>query len=140
MSAASAPRGPFLRFLVTGGVFACLFAVLSSALAVRGGIPPLAAALATQILCIPPAYQCQRRFAFRVGTARRGAFASYAAMQVAGMGAVSLATTRLVTGQYWADAAVMLATSALVAMLNYAVARAWTFAPRRLTATCANGR
>lgn len=137
---------PLVRFLAVGGVFAAFFALASAGMIRFAGAAPLAAATVIYAGCIPLAYQCQKRVAFGVVRARKWAFATYCATQIASIILVSLVTTRLVTHHFWPDVAILLATSALAAVTSFLVARFVTFAPdlsaprAGIITTCASER
>lgn len=119
----------FLRFLVVGGLFSLIFSACSAALISLAGTPPVATAVVVWLACIPPAFYCQRRFAFGVERTRRMAFPLYAATQGASLALVSGASALFVTREFWADTGVYLLASAAAAVMSFLIGRFVTFAP-----------
>ena len=119
----------FLRFLMVGGLFSVIFSATTAALISLAGAPPVATGVLVWLACIPPAYYCQRRFAFGVKRTRRMAFPLYAATQGASLALVSGASALLVTRDFWADTGVYLLASAAAAVMSFLIGRFVTFAP-----------
>jgi putative flippase GtrA len=119
-----------LRFLIVGGGFSLGYSVLVALLIGRAGAPPFATTVILYLCLIPAAFHMQRRFAFRQDRTRRGAFAIYAATQIASLALVAAVTTQVVTRVVWIDTALLLLTTGLAAGLSFAIARLVTFAPK----------
>lgn len=119
----------FTRFLLVGGTFSLIYSLTTSALIGFAGTPPFVTSVLVYLMCIPPAFLAQRSFAFRVEKTRPAAFAIYAATQIASLSAVSLVTTRFVTGIFAFDTALFLVTAGCAAVLSYLVGRFVAFRP-----------
>ncbi len=123
MTLQSLRRSTFFRFILVGGSFALIYSVLTALVTNTVPLPkPLLAAL-VWAACIPPAFYCQRRFAFAKFAPRRGALGLYAATQGMGMGIAAVAAATLVQGRFWPDTVVFLGASALAAVLSFGVNR-----------------
>ena len=118
-----------LRFLLVGGGFSLLYALVSAVLVGKGGTPPFATSVILYALCIPAAFAVQKRFTFRVARTRQSGFLIYAGTQVACLALVAGVTTRFVTGHMALDTGVFLVTAALAAMLSFAVSLLLAFRP-----------
>ena len=119
----------FSRFLVVGAAFAAGYAIVTAVLTGPLGTPPMLTSIAVYAICIPAAFAVQRRFTFRVSRVRRSGFAAYAAVQLLSLAAVSLVSTRFVTGNVLADAGIYLATAGTAAVVSFAVSRLFAFRP-----------
>lgn len=116
-------RKSFPRFLLVGGSFALINAVLAAALTALLPLPAAVSAAIAWIACIPPAWICQRQFAFRGSEARRGGVLLYALGQGMGMTISSGAGGLFASGAFWSDLIVYLCASGLAAVASYALAR-----------------
>ena len=120
--------GTFLRFLLVGGSFAVLYALTTAFLVGRLPLPKPATSALVWLACIPPAYWCQRRFAFRAETTRRGAIWIYGLAQLISLVIVSAAGALFVSGSDMIrDTIVYLIASAVAAVSSYAINRMVTF-------------
>jgi putative flippase GtrA len=124
---ASSDALAFLRFLVVGGGFALLYAAGTAALIHLAGTPPLPTSALVYAACMPPAFLAQKHFAFAVRQTRPAAFPLYVGTQLLGMGIVSAASGLLASGRFWQDTAVLLAASALAAVVSFLIGRHLTF-------------
>jgi putative flippase GtrA len=116
-----------LRFLLVGGGFSLLYALVSAVLVGKLGTPPFQTSVILYALCIPAAFVVQKRYTFRVARTRQSGFFIYAGTQVACLALVATVTTRFVTGQMILDTAIFLATAALAALLSFAVSHLLAF-------------
>ena len=121
--------GIFIRFALVGGSFSLIYAVVSAAIINWTDIDPFWVSVGLFILCIPFAFQAQRRFAFRVTVLRRYAFLAYALTQVGSIALVSAITRSFITQDFAVDTMVMGLTVGLAAVVSYAIGRLFTFKP-----------
>lgn len=119
-----------LRFLLVGGAFSLVYSASTALLIGLVGTPPVATSLLVYLACIPPAFACQRRFAFGVERARPGALGLYAMTQGLSMAIVSSATALFVTREVVQDTLVILAASAVAAVVSFVISRFVIFAPQ----------
>lgn len=129
MSRAREDLATFLRFAAVGAAFAGGYAVVTAILTGPLGAPVLLTSTAVYALCIPAAFVVQRRFSFRVAKVRRSGFAVYAGVQVMCLAAVSLITTRFVTGDVLVDSGLYLATAGTAAVASFVISRLFAFRP-----------
>ena len=121
--------GSFGRFLLVGGGVSVGYSALTAGL-IALGAPAFGTTVLLYLAAVPLAFRLQHRFAFGGGPVRRGAFAIYAATQVASLMAVAAVTTQFVTRVVVVDAGLLLLTCAAAAGVSYAIARFVTFAGR----------
>lgn len=119
--------GRLLRFLVVGGSFSLVYSVTTALLVGLAGAPALATSILVYAACVPLAFAAQKRVTFRNAETRRWGFLAYAGVQVASVAAVSVVTTRFVTGDFVRDTLIFLVTSGAAAVLSYAVTNAVSF-------------
>ncbi|MDN5785617.1 GtrA family protein [Pseudorhodobacter sp.] len=130
MSKAHLPAS-LLCFVLIGGAFAALYSGLTSALISFADAPAVATNIAVYLGCIPPAFYCQRRFAFGQRQSRKAAFPLYVATQVFGLAASSSALTTFATKSFWPDTTLLLFVSAMIAIVSFLMGRFVTFAQTR---------
>ncbi|WP_112313234.1 GtrA family protein [Pseudogemmobacter bohemicus] len=116
-------RAALPRFLLVGGGFALVNAVLAALLTGLLPWPASASAALAWILCIPPAWACQRHFTFREATPRRGGALLYLVTQALGLAISAGAGALFASGAFLRDMTVYLIASALAAGLSYVIAR-----------------
>ena len=119
----------FLRFVVVGAAFAVGYAIVTAILTGPLGAPVLLTSTVVYTLCIPAAFVLQRRFSFRVTKVRRSGFLVYAGTQMMCLVAVSLISTRYVTGDVLLDSCLYLATAGTAAVVSFLISRLFAFRP-----------
>lgn len=117
----------FLRFLLVGGAWAALYAVLAALATSQLALPKALSAAVIWVLCIPLVYWTQRRFTFTSRRAHRHGLWLYAATQVLGIAIASATSFLLATGIFLADLPVHLLGSGLAAVASFALNRRFTF-------------
>lgn len=120
--------GTFLRFLLVGGSFAGLYAGACTLLTALLPLPAAGVSVLVWLALIPPAYACQRRFAFRASQPRRGALLFYAMTQGVGLVIASTIAALFAGQEPGRNLVVFLAGSALAAVASYLLNRMITFA------------
>ena len=118
-----------LRFLMVGGGFAGVYAVATALLVSGAGLPPLPTSVVLYAICIPLAFQAQRRVTFRVARTRASGFWIYAGVQLLCLAGVAAITTRFVTGTFLWDTAIFLVTAGSAAGLSFVVSKLFAFRP-----------
>lgn len=117
----------FVRFAAVGGSFSLGYALLTAFLVGPLSAPPFVTSVVLYALCIPLAYLAQKHFTFGAAHSHGGSFAIYAATQVASLAVIATITTRFVSGVYWMDTGVFLATAALAAVASFGINRSFAF-------------
>lgn len=120
--------GPFIRFVIVGAFFALVFSLTTAALISIAGTPPFLTSAIVYLLCIPPAYQTQKRFSFGADKTRKSAFPIYLLTQFFCLSLVSGTTSYFVTYDFWLDATILLAVSVVAAVASFSINRFITFA------------
>ncbi len=132
-------RSSFLRFLLVGGSFALICSLLAAFLTGLLPLPPWMSAALAWLLCIPPAWLCQRRFTFHDRAPREGGAVLYLLTQGLGLCIAALAGALFAQGRFGHDTLVYLLASALAAVVSYAINRLVIFAdPAPATETQVN--
>ena len=121
-------RASFPRFLLVGGSFALIYSLLAALLTGLLPLPSWMSSALAWLLCIPPAWFCQRRFTFHDRAPRQGGAFLYLLTQGLGLGIAALAGALFAQGSFVHDALVYLLASALAAVVSYAINRLIIFA------------
>lgn len=123
-------RYVLVRFLAVGASFALLYSLLSSVLAICVGVAPPVASIIANLICIPPAYICQRNLAFRTDAPHRRAFPRYLALQAPLLVLAAALSWVLIERFGWPKAYAFFFIGPTVAMASFVAQRLWTFATR----------
>lgn len=113
----------FPRFLLVGGSFALINALLAATLTALLPLPAAACAALAWLACIPPAWACQRRFSFHRATVRRGGGLLYFVSQILGVGISAGAGGLFAGGSFAQDVLIYMLAALLAAVVSYAIAR-----------------
>lgn len=120
----------FIRFLLVGGSFALVYAVLTAGLIRFADTPPLLTSMIIYLLCIPAAFVAQKRFAFRADQSGKGAMLMYVATQFGSLIFVSTIINRFVTKNFFFDTAILLTAAGTAAVVSFLICRYVIFRPR----------
>jgi len=111
------------RFLVVGGSFSLLYAVVTAASIRFLNTPPFVTSVIVYLGCIPMAYYAQKRFAFRAKNTDRSAIWIYSAVQLTNMVIVSTVNSQLTTRNFVYDTVIFLLAAGATAVASFLICR-----------------
>jgi putative flippase GtrA len=124
------PDRTLLRFLLVGGSFAALYAILAAWATSHLPLHKALSSAVIWIVCVPITFWCHRHFTFSAQRPHLHGLLLYAVTQTVGVTIAATISGLLARGSFWPDLLVHVCASGLVAIVSFLIARSVIFLPQ----------